>query len=306
MSRPLRFIPEGGALVEVTCRTIHSRFLLRPGQELDEIIVGVLGRAQSRYKMRICGYMFASSHYHLLLDVDDTRQLSRFMCYVGSNIARKAGRLYRWPEKFWSKRYRAIVVSGEEGAQIERLKYLLSNGCKEGLVARPQDWPGVHVAKALLQGEDPKGYWFDRTKEYAARNRGEKFDRLKYASVETVHLSPLPCWKHLSSEVWRGRALNLIHEIVEETAAQRARAGSQPAGAAAILGRHPHDRPKNPKRSPAPLFHALSAGVRRELWEAYRLFVAAFRQAAKKLRAGDRNAVFPRGSFPPALPYVGG
>jgi len=306
MSRPLRFIPHGGALVEVTCHTIHSRFLLRPGRELDEIIVGVLGRAQLRYKMRICGYVFASSHYHLLLDVDDARQLSRFMCYVGSNVAREAGRLYRWREKFWSRRYQDIVVSNEEGAQIERLKHILANGCKEGLVARPQDWPGVHVAKALLQGEDPKGYWFDRTQEHAALNRGEKFDRLEYASLETLYLSPLPCWKHLSSEVWRGRAINLIQEIVEEAAAQRARTGSQPLGAAGILGRHPHERPKNPKRSPAPRFHAVSAGVRRELWEAYRLFVAAFRQAADKLRAGDRNAVFPPGSFPPALPYVGG
>lgn len=306
MSRPLRFIPEGGALVEVTCRTIHGRSLLRPGRRLDEIIVGVLGRAQRLYKVRICGYMFASSHYHLLLDVDDAHQLSQFMCYVGSNIAREAGRLRRWSEKFWSTRYKPIVVSGEEGAQIQRLKYLLSNGCKEGLVARPQDWPGVHVARALVQSEDLKGYWFDRTQESAARNRGEKFDRLQYASVETVHLSPLPCWKHLSSEAWRGRALNLIHEIVEETAALRKNTGRQPLGAAAILSRHPHERPKKLKRSPAPMFHALSAQVRRELWEAYRLFVAAFRAAAEKLRAGDRNAVFPRGSFPPALPFAGG
>jgi hypothetical protein len=66
-----------------------------------------------------------------------------------------------------------------------------------------------------------------------------------------------------------------------------------PLGAAAIVGRHPHERPKRSKRSPAPLFHALSAGARREFWEAYRLFVAAFRQAAEKLRAGDRNAAFP-------------
>jgi hypothetical protein len=175
------------------------------------------------------------------------------MCYMASNIAREAGRLHGWPEKIWSRRYQAIVVSGEDGAQIERLRYLLANGCKEGLVARPQDWPGVHVARALIQGEDLKGLWFDRTREYAARNRGETFDRLKYASVETLHLSPLPCWKHLPSEVWRGRALDLIHEIVEETAARRARTGSEPLGAAAILGRHPHDRPKNPKKSPAPL-----------------------------------------------------
>ena len=82
MSRPLRFIPQGGALVEVTCRTLHSRFLLRPGRELDEIILGVLGRAQRLSKMRICGYMFASSHYHLLLDVDDARQLRECLLFL--------------------------------------------------------------------------------------------------------------------------------------------------------------------------------------------------------------------------------
>jgi hypothetical protein len=31
-----------------------------------------------------------------------------------------------------------------------------------------------------------------------------------------------------------------------------------------------------------------------------------FRQASEKFRAGDRDAVFPLGSFPPALPFVGG
>jgi putative transposase len=306
MSRPLRFIPEGGALVEVTCRTLQSRFLLRPGGALDEIIVGVLGRAQRRYKVRFCGYMVASDHYHFLLDVDNALQLARFMGYVNSKIAREISRLYGWKDKVWSRRYQAIVVSSEEGAQIERLKYLLANGVKEGLVARPQDWPGVHVARALIHGEDLTGTWFDRTKEYAARNRGKTFDRLQYASVETLHLSPLPCWKDLPEDVWRARALGLIHEIEEEAAVRRSRTGSQPLGAAAILGQHPHDRPIHSKRSPAPLFHALSATVRRELWEAYRWFVAAFREAAEKLRAGDRNALFPLGSFPPALPFVGG
>jgi hypothetical protein len=306
MSRRLRFIPDSGALVEVTLRTLQGRFLLRPSQALDEIIIGVLGRAQRLYKVRVCGYMFSSTHFHLLLDIDTALQLSRFMCYVASNIAREISRLHGWEDKIWSRRYQAIVVSGEEEAQIARLRYLLANGTKEGLIARPQDWPGVHVARALVQGEDLTGLWFNRTQEYAARNRGETFDRLKYASPETLHLSPLPCWKHLPEKIWRELALNLIHEIEAEAAIKRSRTGSQPLGASAILGRHPHDRPKHLKKSPAPLFHAASAKVRHELWEAYRWFVAAFRDAAEKLRAGDRNAAFPLGSFPPALPFVGG
>src|SRR5262245_50719463 len=42
MSRKLRFVPEGGALVEVTCRTIQGRPLLRPSQQLNDIFLGVL------------------------------------------------------------------------------------------------------------------------------------------------------------------------------------------------------------------------------------------------------------------------
>ena len=63
MPRPLRWIPEGGALVEVTCRTIHGRYLLRPSHNLNEIIIGVLARAKERFHMRICGLIFLSSHY---------------------------------------------------------------------------------------------------------------------------------------------------------------------------------------------------------------------------------------------------
>ena len=76
MSRTLRFVPEGGALVEITCRTIHGRLLLLPSQQLDEIVVGILARAQRTFQVRCCGYCFLANHYHLLLDVDSARQLA--------------------------------------------------------------------------------------------------------------------------------------------------------------------------------------------------------------------------------------
>jgi hypothetical protein len=63
MSRHLRFVPDGGALVEVTCRTIQGRLLLRPSQQLNDIILGVLGRAQERYPVDIVIFSFLSSHY---------------------------------------------------------------------------------------------------------------------------------------------------------------------------------------------------------------------------------------------------
>jgi hypothetical protein len=301
MSRPLRWIPEGGSLVEVTCRTLQGRLLLLPSEELNEIIVGILARAKRLYEAKICGFAFASNH-HLLLGVEDADQLSQFMCYVNSNLAREAGRLVDWLEKFWSRRYRSIVISDEEGAQVGRLRYVLSHGAKEGLVDSPIQWPGVHCVRALSDGEPLKGYWFDRTQENAARTRREDFERLRYATPETLELDPLPCWQGLTLEQIRVRVSPLVDEI--ETEAAAARQDLPSLGVEAVLAQDPHSRPKQSKKSPAPRFHAWSHEARWALYEAYGFFVGAFRDAAEKLRSGDLTARFPAGSFPPHLPFV--
>jgi len=304
MSRPIRFIPEEGALVEITCRTIQSRYLLRPGPALDDILLGVLGRAQRLYPVEICGYSFLSSHYHLLLWVPDAERMVRFMWYFQTNAAREVARLTKWPDKIWSRRYEAIVVSDEPAAQVDRLRYVLANGVKEGLVARVEEWPGINMIKAVLDDEPIRGSWFDHTQEYRARLRGEDFEPRRYASEEIVVLSQLPCWRHLSREVYRELVVGLVREIEADAAAERKLSGREPLGPAAILRRHPHTRPAKIRKSPAPLFHAASKAARQTLREAYGYFLAAFREAAERLRTGDRLARFPNGCFPPGLPFV--
>jgi REP element-mobilizing transposase RayT len=306
MSRRLRFIPDGGALVEVTARALHSRLLLRPRPELNAILIGTLARAKRRHKVRVCFFVCVSNHMHLLLWTEDARELAQFMGYFLSKLAREVGRLTGWKEKIFGRRYQAIVISEEEAAQVERLRYGLAHGAKEDLVERPRDWPGAHAVRALLEGEILEGLWFDRTQEYLARRRGETFDRLQYATRETLELDPLPCWGDLTPERRRARAAALVEDIESEAAARRRRTGVKPLGVAAVLSQDPLEKLKKTKKSPAPAFHAASRAVRRSLWDAYSLFVAAYRAAAEKLRAGVRDVVFPPGSFPPPLPFVGG
>jgi REP element-mobilizing transposase RayT len=302
MPRPLRWIPEGGALVEVTCRTLQGRFLLRPSRRLNEIIVGILARAKRMYEVELCALIFTANHYHLLTWVPNAKVLASFMNYVNSNLAREAGRLAEWREKFWSRRYRAIVISDEEVEQVKRLKYVLSNGAKEGLVIRPQDWPGLHCIKALLEGEPLQGYWFDRTKEYAARNRGEDFEPFQYATPETLTLDPLPCWKGLTADQIQACAAELVAQI--EAEAPAAQEGCEPLGVAAILSQDPHNRPCHSKKSPAPRFHAATREAFLLLYQGYSSFVSAFRDAAEKLRRGDLTVRFPVGSFPPPRAFI--
>jgi hypothetical protein len=304
--RKLRFVPAEKTLFEVTDRTIHGRFLLLPTPLLKKTVLGALGRAQRLHGVRIFGFACLSNHFHALLEVDDAQQLARFMGCFLSKLAREAGLLYGWREKVFPKRYESIPVTGEDQAQIARLKYLLAHGCKEGLVERLEEWPGAHCVHSLLTGEPLDGIWHERKQETRAHNRGQEVDPGQFETPETVTFDPLPCWRHLSPEEQRRRVAHLVEEIEAEAGAERRRTGKPVLGVAAILAQDPHDHPERPKKGPAPFVHAATKAARLAFREAYALFVAAYREAADKLRQGNRAALFPIGCFPPALPFVGG
>ncbi len=304
MPRRLRFHPPD-SLVEVTCRTVQGRLLLQPTPLIRDLVLGVLARAARLYPVEVHAFAFLSNHYHLLLTVPSAQRLAQFMNYLNSNLAREVGRAVSWRERFWSRRYQAILVSGEEAAQIERLRYILSHGCKEHLVDRPTDWPGPHCAQALRDGTPLTGHWFDRTLEYRASRSARPPAREEFVAREDLRLAPLPCWAELSSESRRQLIANLLRSIELETTRRTFETGRPPLGRAALARQHPHLRPNRLRKAPAPPVHAASPQVRAALRESYRAFAAAFWRAAERLRAGVRNVEFPIGSFPPGLPFVG-
>lgn len=301
MARKLRYVKEGH-LVEVSNRTIQGLQLMKPEPEFVSIIIGVLGRAQALYGVLVHAFVFLSNHFHMLLTAKDAERLSSFMCYIDGNIGKETGRRSGWGDRFWARRYHSMVISDEPDAQVARLKYLLSNGCKEGLVARPQDWKGASSTPALLSGEMTlEGCWFDRTKEYRAKKAGR--DEI-HSNVETVQLSPLPCWADLEPEDARRCVKELVDEVEKETAKMHVENGTKPLGMDKVLLQHSHKSPENPSRSPAPYFYAVTKKALIAMKDGYRLFLEKYRCAAERLKAGDLGADFPEGCFPPPRPFV--
>lgn len=299
--RRLRFF-EDGSVVEVTARTIQSRLLMKPSTVVNDLIVGVLGRAQARYGMEILYAVFLSNHYHLLCRPRDARHLARFMNFVNSNLARELGRVYGWRARFWSRRYQAIPVSREPAALEARLLYLMAHGCKEGFVASPEEWPGVQTLTALLTGRPLQGTWFDRSRECEARRQGREFGVRDFASTEELHLTPLPCWSEMGADDRVLKLRQLVALVEREVLSRQGETGRRPKGARWVERQDPRSRPVRTKRSPAPLIHAASRSVRETFRASYRAFVAAYREAASLLLAGARTVEFPRGCFLPAPP----
>jgi len=303
MPRPLRFVP-AGSLVEITTRTIQSRLLLRPSPELTDIILGVIGKAQDLYGMAIHAFVVLSNHTHFLLSPSGADQLAKFMQFVNANIAKEAGRLHKWRDRLWSRRYRSIVVVGEKAAHV-RLRYTLAHGAKEGLVAKPVEWPGPNCIAALTKGELLRGTWFDRSAEYTARQRGKSVLPMQFATTFDVKLTPLPCLPHLTDDQRQADCRRIVEEIEAAAEAENKAKGRKPMGAAAILAQDPHSRPVTTDRSPAPLVHASDEKTALEFRVQYRAFVDAYRAGAQRLRDRARELVklFPLWAFPPALPF---
>ena len=297
-------LPEGGGLVEVTTRTIHGRLLIKPTPECKELAEGVIGRALWKYpEIKLVAYWFLSNHYTILVITPDAPTLSAFMDHLNGNLARELGRLFDWRERFWSRRYRAIYVGEGRWIQTNRLKYLLSQGCKEGLVEHASEWPGASSFLALTTGITGNGIWFNRTAEYRARLRGRKPHRYEHSIEYPLEHVPLPCWRGFSLEERVERCRELIAEIEAEASARNKALGRRAMGRKKILEQDPHSTPSHSDRSPAPLSHG-NRWERHWFKNLYWDFVRRYRAASTRLRAGILPALqeFPPRSFFPRIP----
>lgn len=77
---------------------------------------------------------------------------------------------------------------------------------------------------------------------------GIAFERLDFATSYRLHLEPLPCWAHLSSEEYRRRIAERVEEIEGQAALQRQLRDLPAKGPAAILAQEPQAAPERLRR----------------------------------------------------------
>jgi REP element-mobilizing transposase RayT len=302
MAYPIRHLSPNTTYF-ITSRTIQSRFLMAPTDKTNELIGGILARAVHLSGVELFAYVFMSNHYHLIARAPSAIAMSKFMQFLQSNIAVKVGRLVGWRGRFFARRYSAEPIV-DDGAQVERLGYILSHGVKEGLVAAVRQWPGLSSAHALLGGAmvSPQKWrnWTQRWNLEA--DAGIKIDRFSAecpSETESLTLTPLPCWSGLTAAERGERVAKLIGSIDAAASGE-----DRVSGSAQIIERNPNDRPQHTKHTPRPKAHASTL----ELWLAavrsYQGVLASFREASRRWLAGFFDTEFPLHCFRPPTWHV--
>lgn len=296
MGRPLRMFEAAGIYL-VTARCLQRRFFLRPSIRTNEVLGGVLARAARLHGAELFACNFASNHFHLLVRAP-RGNLPRFMQYLMTNISKKVGALIGWRGAFWERRYSAEPVL-DDAALLEKVRYVIAHGVKEGLVRGCQEWPGLSSLQQMLDGRPRTFPWFNWTRRSSGNARAEPRPRFdpRWTELEALRLTSLPN----PSLQTPGGLREFLERAVKAIEEEGARQYKKVMGRAAILKQRPQAKPAPAERKPRPPCHTSVQELRVAFLERYRAFADAFQAASARWKRGDLAATFPPSAIKPFL-----
>ena len=296
MTRPLRMFDQAVVYL-VTVRCFQGRLFLRPSDETYQVLGGVLARAARLTGVELFAFNFLSNHVHLVVRAPRAN-LPQFMQFLLTNISKKIGTLINWHGSFWERRYAAQPVL-DDAALLSKIRYVLAQGVKEGLVRRCTEWPGLSSLPLMRDGKARSFRWLNWTRRCRSGVPTRRRDRLdeQWTEPEELRLTNLP--------IHGFDRLSIIRRFVDDSVSaieNRARSTFRTVlGLKRLLRQHPHQRPPRPDQSVAPWCHTTSIALRTEYLERYRAFADAFLRASVSWRLGNLEANFPRVAIRPFL-----
>jgi hypothetical protein len=231
--------------------------------------------------VRVFAACVMSTHYHLVVQ-DPEGRISVFLRELNRLVAKCMNACQgRW-EGFWAKGPPHLLLLGDEEDVIAKIAYVAANPVEAGLVASPGAWPGVMLLPRAL------------ARRLRAKRPAVYFGAESRAPAELVlQVAALGFENALS------RVEAAIAARVSRAHARMRAEGVRFLGRAAVLAASFVKRARSyeRRRKLVPVIGAQRPELRRALLAARRAYLAAYREAMAAWRAGDREVVFPWGTW---------
>jgi putative transposase len=279
-----------GATYAICRRTEGRRFLLRPDAKLNALFTYILAVACGVFGIELHAVTCMSTHYHLVVTVPHGN-ISEAMWLMNLYLAKSIQVLRRFVHGVvWAPGKLGIVELKTPEAVVEAIVYAMVNPVVAALVYRPEEWPGVTVTiddivgGAVLTAKRPDFYFGTLWVESAS-----------------IRITIPPCLRDLSAEELRAK---LQEELDVQLAAARKHVkeqGWRVAGRIASMNTSPYRYAKSWETFGA-LTPRFAAGrgqkeARIAAIRELRQFRADHREAKQRWIAGDRDIVFPAGTY---------
>jgi len=237
--------------------------------------------------MRVLAFLAHSNHHHTIV-VDRRGRMPEFLEAFHKLLAKHQNALRRRWENFWASEATSVVELLGPDDILAKIKYVLTNPVKDGLIDRADQWPGATSLWASLNERPIRAY------------RPVRFFRKDGDLPEAVTL-PIdrpPGFGGLPPAEWRAMLADEIRSVETAVRNERQAEGRRTLGRAEVLRQQPTDRPQSveARRQVNPRVASVNKWARIEALQRNKTFLAAYKAARDLWKAGC-IATFPTGTY---------
>ncbi len=272
----------------LTRRARGRELLLHASKRTNQVVRYVLAVIATKWRLEIHAVTVMDNHWHVCL-TDPLGNIVEFQHDCHQFIARGLNAHYGEFESLWSSDQTSRVACEEPDDLIGKIAYTMANPVEAGLLRYGKSWPGIRSAwpcKPRVIRRPPR---FFRGKE----------DGGKWPAEATLELKRPPGYDELADDELAAVIVAAIDEREARFRAERDAAGLPFLGRRLVLAQSRHDRPRSwePRFGISPGVACRNKWRRVERLRANRQWDTDYRLALARWRAGDREVVFPAGTY---------
>jgi REP element-mobilizing transposase RayT len=262
--------------------------MLKPDSETNQIFAYCLAYAVKKTNMKIHYYMVMSNHYHCIL-TDPEGKLPEFVECLHKLVAKCMNAKYgRW-ENFWSTyRYDLLFLPTREEV-LGKIVYAAVNPVRAWLVDDSEQWLGLRTKLTDYQ----RGPIMIKKPAVYFRDNGDMPEEIP------LEVEVPPMFDDMSKEEFVALLGRMIEEAEEQKRNEERKANRKPMGIKRVLAQSIYDTPESfePRRRIIPKFASKDKALRLEMIRMNRAFVEEYKIALGEFRAGNREVLFPPGTY---------
>ncbi len=270
-------------------KRIHGReFRLRPCKSINEIVRYVVAVISQRTGVKVHCIMVMSNHWHVCV-TDPEGRICDFTRDCHSFIARAVNAIHGDVESQWSREQTSHVHCVEPDDLVGKIAYAMANPVNAGLVVYGKSWPGVRTAWPAQPRvvRKPKQFF-----------RGQK-DGGKWPETASLELSRPPGYEDMSDTELGKLIAEAICEREEQARQQVRQQGRAFLGRRGVRKQSRYARPTTdaPRFKKSPRIACKSKWRRIECLRRNRAWTEEYGKALAQWRNGDRQVIFPHGTY---------
>jgi REP element-mobilizing transposase RayT len=270
-----------GTTYLVTRRCSERRFFLQPDALVFQVFAFLVAVAADKFNIQVHAVCVMGNHWHVAL-TDTDGLVPKFCHYVHefSSKCLNASR-GRW-EAMWSIEETNRVSLEDLDAVVDKVGYTLLNPVSAGLVERAEQWTGLRM-------------WWGDAPITVARPPVFFSPKGKVAKSATLELVPPPQLAAVDAD---GGVARMTAHLAEREAQLRAEIGAF-LGMDAVNDQKWWESPTTfaKRRGLQPRVATRNKWRRIEALQRDKHFLAAYREARDLWLTGDRNVIWPYGTY---------